>query len=116
MWALVLAAAIGVWLMAAPAVLGFGGVAADVHRIVGPIATSLAIVAVAQVTRPVRWCNRVVGAALLGAAVVVDAPWIVAANLVVSGGALAALASVRGRIPDRFGGGWTAVWRAGRAA
>jgi hypothetical protein len=115
MWGRVLAAGVGLWLMAAPAALSFGGVAADVHRIVGPLAASVAAVAMAQATRPVRWCNAVLGALLVGAALVVDAPRAAAANMVLSGVALAALATVAGRITDRFGGGWRAAWRAHRS-
>lgn len=114
MWARVLAAAVGIWLMAAPAVLGFGGAAADAHRILGPLAVTFAVVAMAQSTRPVRWCNAAVGAALAIVAVAVGElrP---SANLLASGAALAGLSLVRGRITDRFGGGWSAVWRGGRA-
>jgi hypothetical protein len=114
MWARLLAAGVGFGLMAAPAVLAFGGVAADVHRIAGPLATSVAVVAMAQVTRPLRWCNAVLGAALVAAGLAIGGPLPAAANMVLAGSALAALAAVRGRITDRFGGGWSTAWRVGR--
>lgn len=96
--------AIGIWLMAAPAVLGYGPPAATNDRIVGPIAGSFAFVALWEVARPLRWAVVPLGLWQ------VAAPWFLGAypvhaiwNSVLSGLLLTALACVRGRIRQRFG-------------
>jgi hypothetical protein len=115
MWWGLVGLAIGLWLMVAPVVLRYGGLAATNDRIVGPIVASVAFVALWDVVRPLRWLN------LAPALWLVVAPWalgyqdtVAAANSVVAG--LVALASilVRGPSRERFGGGWTAIWRVGR--
>jgi hypothetical protein len=107
----VVSALLGVWLMAAPAVLGYHGPERTSDRIVGPIVAALSIVAASAVMRALRW-------AVLPAAVwLVLAPWVLGygggAKLgsILVGLALAALAPVRGRVAGRFGGGWRALFR-----
>jgi hypothetical protein len=84
----VVAVAAGIWLMAAPAVLGYTDTtAADNDRIVGPIAGALAFVACWQVVSALRWATVPLGA------------WLVLAP----------------DVRDQFGGGWRTVrpsaWR-----
>src|SRR5690606_22839516 len=111
MWAQVINALLGVWLMAAPAVLGYSAPAAVNDRIVGPIAASFAVIAWWQATRPTRWVNLPLGLWLLAAPFVLgyDATTPLVNSLAV-GAALAALSLVRGKVDLRFGGGWRAVW------
>jgi hypothetical protein len=52
MWAQCLNAMLGIWLMAAPTILGYGGPARTNHQIVGPLAVSCAVIALWEVTRP----------------------------------------------------------------
>lgn len=54
--------ALGLWLMAAPAVLAYGGAAATSDRIAGPIIASIAAVAVWDATRVVGRANALLGA------------------------------------------------------
>lgn len=109
-WARWVSAAAGVWLMAAPAVFGYGGLPSAFHRVVGPVAAAFAFVAVWQFLRPLRWLNLVFGGLLL------VAPWPLAfgpaatANSLVVGLVLVSLAFVRGPGAARFGGGWSALW------
>jgi hypothetical protein len=116
MWAQVAAMLVGVWLMAAPAVLGYTGPARTNDHVVGPLAATFACVAIWEATRPVRWANLVLGAWL------VLAPWwlgydrVAAANSVTAGVALVTLSVVRGRLKHRFGGGWSALWVRGAPA
>lgn len=104
---------LGIWLMAAPAVLGYGGLAADVDHVVGPLAASFAIIAMSGVTRPLRRVNTVLGAWLL------LAPWILGyggtatVNSLLVGVLLIAFSLVRGEVGDRFGGGWSTLWSGG---
>lgn len=105
-----LATALGVWLMAAPAVLGYAGVVADLHRIVGPVAASFAFVALWEHMRPLRWVTLALGLPL------VVAPWVLGtgpaatANSVVVGLLLGGLAFARGRVEESYGGGWSVLW------
>lgn len=109
MWAQLVNGVLGVWLMAAPAILGYGDPAQMNDRIVGPIAVSIAGVAVANVTRGMRWLNVPLGAWLI------VAPWLLGYNLVptinstIVGLLLIAFALVHGRVRDRYGGGWSVL-------
>ena len=64
-WARLVNAGLGLWLMAAPAVLGYGAPAEINDRIAGPIAATFAIIAITGATRPARRVNAAVGAWLL---------------------------------------------------
>ena len=111
MWAQVINAALGLWLMAAPAVLGYGGAAETNDRIVGPIIAMFAIIAWWEATRPVaRWTVP------LGAWLCL-APWVLGyaatapkVQSLVVGLCVIGLALVRGTIKHRYGGGWAALW------
>lgn len=111
MWARVLNAILGVWLMAAPAVLGYGDPAQAVDRILGPIAASFAVIAMGEATRPVRHMNTLIGVLLLLAPWVLGYPANVTANSMVVGALMIALSRVRGDVKERFGGGWSRLWR-----
>jgi hypothetical protein len=111
MWPRLASLALGVWLMAAPAALGYGDPARTNDRVVGPIVASIACVAVWEVVRALRWVNVVPALWLL------TAPWVLgyerdaAVNSVAVGLALLALVVVRGPVRQRFGGGWRALLR-----
>ena len=109
-WAQVVSALLGVWLMAAPTVLGYGELAAASHRIVGPVAAAFAIVAIWGHMRPLRWMNLLLGAVLVALPVFFDAGVPAMANSVVVGLALFALGFVRGRVEGTYGGGWSSLW------
>ena len=66
----ILAAALGVWLMVSPAVLGYSGPAAIDAWAVGPIVVGSSLVGAWQVMRPLRWVESLAGAWLL------VVPWI----------------------------------------
>lgn len=103
-WTLVASAVLGAWLMAAPDVLGSTGPAASSDRVVGSLVVTVAMVAFAEVARPVRWLNVLFGAWL------VAAPWLLGAvgaarwSDVVVGLLLVALSLPRGPVRDRYGG------------
>lgn len=111
MWARIVTILLGVWLMAAPAILNYGGLASKNGRIVGPLAASFAIIAIWEATRPARWLSLPLGFWLL------LAPWLFAynstamINSVVVGILLILLAFVAGEIKESFGGGWSSLWR-----
>jgi hypothetical protein len=51
MWPDLVAAALGIWLMASPAVLSYGGAAGAADRIAGPVVASVALIAAAEAVR-----------------------------------------------------------------
>ncbi len=111
MWAQIVSLALGIWLLIAPDVFGYGNPASSVERIIGPIVIVVAALAIRGVTRPVRHLNIATGLALL------IAPWVFTymsipaiANIALVGMAVLGLAFVRGRVPHRYGGGWSALW------
>ena len=117
MWAQVVNALLGVWLLAAPAVLGYGDPARTNDRIVGPLAASLAAIAVWEVTRPLRWANLAFGLWLLAAPWLLNYETTATVNSTLTGVLFAALSLVRGTYrPERFGGGWAALWTRGRGS
>ena len=111
MWARIAGFVLGLWLMAAPAVLGYADPARTNDHIMGPIAASFAFIAIWQLMRPLRWIELVVGAWLLAA------PWILGygtaptGNSLVVGLLLAVLAFLGARTNKRFGGGWASLLR-----
>ncbi|SFQ71377.1 SPW repeat-containing protein [Amycolatopsis arida] len=108
-----LLAAAGVWLMAAPAVLGYGDPAATSDRIAGPALAAIGFLAGFQITRGLRWLNLGTGAWLVVAPWLLGFPAAATVNSVVIG--VAALVLAPWGKPDqrRYGGGWVALWRPG---
>jgi hypothetical protein len=109
-WAQVLSMFLGFWLMAAPAVLAYGPPAADVHRILGPIAAAFSLMAIWGHMRPLRWTNLFFGGALVVVPFVFGFPTVATANSVGIGVLIAGLAFVRGRVTEEYGGGWSSLW------
>lgn len=104
-WTLLAGAAVGLWLMAAPAVLGNEGGAADSDHLVGALVTVVAVIPMAEVIRPVRFINVLFGAWLIAA------PWLLggataagAWNDVAAGALLIVLSLPRGPVRERYGG------------
>jgi len=108
-WNLLASAALGIWLMAAPAVLGVTGRAADSNHLAGALVVTWAVIAFGQVARPIRILNIFLGVWIAGA------PWLLSGTTDLSrwadvsiGAALIALSIRRGRIDERLGG-WNRV-------
>ncbi|HEV2147993.1 MAG TPA: SPW repeat protein [Longimicrobiaceae bacterium] len=110
MWARLGSTALGIWLMAAPAVLGYSGAAETSDRIAGPVIATFAIVAISEVTRPLRRVNTVAGVWLLLAPWLLGFPAAAAWNSVAVGVLVIGLSLVRGTVESRFGGGWRVLW------
>ncbi len=111
MWAQIINAALGIWLMAAPAVLGYGAPASDNDWIFGPVIATFAIIAWWEATRPVARWNLPLGLWLL------LAPWVLgyaATAAIVNSmvvGLLVAVPSTRtGQVKKSYGGGWSVLW------
>ncbi len=103
---------LGVWLMASPTVLDYAGNAAGTNdRIVGPLVVSVAGIAVAEVSRPFRWCQIVLGLWLLIAPWVFGHATVPLLNDLIVGVLLIVLATRGGQVSEAFGGGWPSLWR-----
>lgn len=108
---------LGVWLMAAPAVLGYVGTAAETSdRLVGPTIAAIGFVAASEITRSVRWANLVAAAWLVAGPWLIGAPTAAAINSLVVGLLVGALSPLGKPDTDRFGGGWSSLWKPERLA
>jgi len=112
MWARYASVLLGLWLLAAPYLLGYTGIAAANDQIVGPIAASVSTIALWEATRSWRWINLPLGCWLiLGWSLLGVEQGVAIANDMLAGVVLALLVGVRGPVRHRFGGGWAAVLR-----
>ena len=100
---------LGIWLMAAPSLLGFEGTVAAINgRTAGPVIAACAIVAMAEVTRGVRWANCILGQWLLLAPLVLHyASWAATTSDVLTGMFVILSSLPRGRVKEKYGGGWS---------
>ncbi len=108
-WAQGLATAVGVWIIAAPGVLGYGGdpgSGAYNDWIVGPVAGAIACIAMWEATRALRWWYLPLGIWMIIAAAVLDYPAAGRVSAAGAGAALVGLAFIRGSMHHRFAGGW----------
>lgn len=106
-WTLVASAFIGVWLMFSRASLGSVPPIADSDHLVGALVVTVAIIAMAEVARPLRFLNVLFGLWLIAA------PWLLQGSNVtgdvagmVAGLALIALSLPRGRRSKEHYGSW----------
>ncbi len=112
MWPHVLTAVIGVWLLASPDLLGYTGSAQVNNQIAGAWITTFGLIAMSESVRAVRWANAALGAWLLCAPFILEYPDERAIGSIALGLGVLALSCIRGTLVNRFGGGWTVLWRA----
>lgn len=114
MWGQMINAGLGIWLMGAPAILSYAEPARTNDHIVGPLVATFATIAVWEVTRPLRWVNLLLGVWLLIAPLALGyGPGASTLNSLAVGAIVAVLAAFPGKIAQRFGGGWSSLWRSG---
>jgi hypothetical protein len=111
MWSAIANTMLGVWLMAAPSVLGYGGAARTNDHVVGPIVATLAVIAIAEANRGVRLVNMAPAAWLILAPLLFQYPLRTGVHSVLAGLAVGALSLMGGRIRHQFGGGWASLFR-----
>lgn len=104
-WSLALSAALGLWLMLAPAVLGTRGAAAGSDRVAGALIVTVSIIAMAEVVRAGRLLNVLLGLWTFAA------PWLLAGapatarwSNAAAGLLLVALSLPRGSVRERYAG------------
>ena len=100
---------VGLWLMAAPAVLDYGGAAATSDRIAGPLLAAMSFLAVFQITRGMRWANLPIGAWLVAAPWILDFRGDATVSSMLAGVAALVLAPTGSPDQSRYGGGWIAL-------
>jgi hypothetical protein len=111
MLAQAIVAVAGVWLMAAPAVLGYTGTVADTSdRIVGPAIASIAFLAAPRILRGLRWLNMLAGLWLVVAPWLLNFPPTALLNSLAVGVLVLFLAPVGHVEQDGYGGGWLALF------
>jgi nucleoside-diphosphate-sugar epimerase len=102
-WSLAACIAIGVWLMLTRVTLGADGAQADADHVVGSLVISASVIACAEVARPVRYVNGLLGLALVATGFLYGGTPAQLISSVVCGAALVALCIPRGRIRERYG-------------
>jgi hypothetical protein len=114
MWAQLISAIVGVWLMASPSVLGYGRPLATSDWIVGPLIASFGLIAAWEISRAVRWLNVALAAWLVLSAFVVGgvASGAMLAYHVVAGILVGVLSLVRGKQRHPYAGGWRSLGKA----
>jgi hypothetical protein len=110
MWPQLINTALGLWLAAAPGILGYGRPASTSDHIVGPLVATFACIAIWEATRAVRWINLLLGIWTIAAAWILNYPLSAQINSVLCGMAIAGLARMGGSVSRQFGGGWSALW------
>ena len=106
-WTLLASCGVGVWLMLSRLVFNTNGVMANSDHLVGALVITVAVCAMAEVARPLRFVNLLLGLWLIAA------PWLLvdrtagaAWNDVASGLIIIALSLPRGRRSAEHYGAW----------
>ncbi len=102
-WNLALAGAIGLSLLFTRVTLGVDGAMADAHHIIGCLVLTVSAIAAADVARPVRALNAVLGVGLMLVPFFIDGSTTTAAITMGLGLALVLLSIRRGPIVERYG-------------
>jgi hypothetical protein len=110
MWPRIINAALGVWLMAAPAILDYGRPAATADRIISPLIISFAVVAIWETTRQLRRMNTLLGIGLFIVPLLLGYATLPLINSLVVGVIVIGLSLVQGKMETQFGGGWSVLW------
>lgn len=107
-WGLCASIAIGVWLMFTRLTLGTEGMLADADHLVGALAVTVAVTAMAESARPARFLNICLGAGLVICAFVMDGTWLQRGADIAAGLALMAVSVPRGPVRHSYGS-WSRV-------
>lgn len=103
-WGLGLSVVIGIWLMLTRLTLGTEGALADTDHLIGALALTIAVTAMAESARPIRFLNQFLGAALAICALVMEGTLIQRAADIVAGLTLMAASIPRGAVRNNYGG------------
>ncbi|MCB9471673.1 MAG: vitamin K epoxide reductase family protein [Candidatus Obscuribacterales bacterium] len=104
-WTLVASFFLGAWMMSAPALLGFAGVAANFDYFTGALVVTFSITAMAEVSHSARLLNIPIAIALIISPLFIQSVTVIAlANQVCAGIILVLISIPRAKINARFGG------------
>jgi hypothetical protein len=112
---LALAALIGLALLFTRVTRGVDGNLANAHHVIGSLVLTVVSVAAAEVARPARYSNVLLGDALVAVPFVIDAGTVAATATVLAGAALVALSFRGGPIREHHGR-WDALIRRRRGS
>ena len=103
-WNFVACTAVGLWLMFSPAILGTRGSSADADHLLGALVVTGSVILFAEVARPFRWLNGLLGIAVSAAPFFTSGSNVVSiTNDVVAGLLVIFLNLRRGPILERYG-------------
>ncbi len=102
-WNLLACVAIGIWLMCTRLTVGADDAIANADHLIGSLVVTISIMAFAEVGRPLRFLNVVLGLALFVLPAIYDASSMIMASELVCGLLLIALSLRRGDILKRYG-------------
>ena len=102
---------IGLWLMIVPSVLAIPQGAEALFYILGPVIAAVAMISMSESVRNFRLVNVLSGSVLLLSPLFVDLPGGADLNNVATGATAVAAALIRGKVSNRFGGGWRALFQ-----
>jgi nucleoside-diphosphate-sugar epimerase/uncharacterized membrane protein len=106
-WTLIASSLIGAWLMLTPLVLGTQPPFAHSDHLVGALVITVAVIAIAEVARPLRFINLAFGLWLIAASWLLEGAGTLASwNGIVAGFALIALSLPRGKRSQEHYGAW----------
>lgn len=103
LWNLALAALMGLALLFSRVTLGLDGTLASAHHVIGLLVLTMILVAAAEVARPARWLNALLGAALIATPFIWQASTLTLVVSVALGLALIVLSIRRGPVRERYG-------------
>lgn len=110
MWAQIINALIGLAIMISPGLFQFTQTEANYNHILGPLVIAFAVISFWECNRNARLFNMITGACLIVAPFIFgfrsDALWLD----VVGGILLILLSLVKGKITQKFGGGWRSLF------
>lgn len=109
-WPLLASTAIGIWLMVSRVLFDTSGALADSEHLMGALIVTIAVIALAEVGRPLRFLNMLIGSWLIASPFALEgaAPTLGIVNDVACGLIVIALSLPRGRRSKESHGGWDA--------
>ena len=107
-WGLMASVAIGTWLMFTRLTLGTEGTLADTDHLIGALAVTIAVSAMAESIRAARFLNVCLGGALVICALVMEASWLQSGFDIAAGLALIVVSLPRGPVRHTYGS-WSRV-------
>lgn len=97
--------------MAAPSLLGYSGPAGTNDHVIGPLILTCATIAMSESVRSVRWITLTLGVWLMLSPLVFDYSSRQTLHSFSIGLLVVLMARIPGALKERFGDGWTGIWR-----